>query len=88
MAYSKLTEAELWQGMVANTEAIAQIARYHLAITKGRIDPAMQAKLIASDMKALAKLQREHSRGRVNVKPSLVLKRSDFASRGDKSQRL
>jgi hypothetical protein len=60
MVYSNLTDIELWQGMAANSETIAQIARYHLAITKGRIDPTMQAKLIASDTKALAKLQREH----------------------------
>ncbi len=60
MAHSNLTDAELWEGMAANSEAIAQIARYQLAIAKGRIDPAMQSKLIASDMKALAKLQRQH----------------------------
>jgi hypothetical protein len=29
-------------------------------MAKGRIDPAMQAKLIRSDLKTLAKLQREH----------------------------
>ena len=60
MAHSNLTDAELWQRVAANSEAIAQIARYQLAIAKGRIDPTMQAKLIASDMKALAKLQRKH----------------------------
>jgi hypothetical protein len=32
MAYSKLTNAELWKGMAANSEAIAEIARYQLAI--------------------------------------------------------
>ena len=57
MAHSKLTDAELRQAMAANIDAIAQIAKYQLAIAKGRIDPAMQAKLIASDM---AKLQHEH----------------------------
>jgi hypothetical protein len=60
MAYSKLTDAELWQAMAANSEAIAQIANYQLAIAKGRIDPTMQAKLIASDMRSLARLQRKH----------------------------
>ena len=60
MARSNLTDAELWQAMAANSEAIAQIARYQLAIAKGRVDPTMQAKLIASDMKALAKLHRQH----------------------------
>jgi hypothetical protein len=60
MAYSSLTDAELWAAMATNSEAIAQIARYQLAIAKGRIDPAMQAKLIASDMRSLAKLQRQH----------------------------
>ena len=61
MAHSNLTEAEFWQRIAANGEAIAQIARYQLAITKGRIDPTMQAKLIASDMKALARLQRHYA---------------------------
>lgn len=60
MACSNLTDAELWDGIAANSEAIAQIAKYHLAIAKGRIDPTMQAKLIASDMRTLAKLQRQH----------------------------
>jgi len=60
MARSNLTDAELWEAIAANSEAIAQIARYQLAIAKGRIDPTMQAKLIASDMRTLAKLQREH----------------------------
>jgi hypothetical protein len=60
MAHSKLTDTELWQAMAANNEAIAQIARYQLAVAKGRIDPAMQAKLIASDMRVMAKLQRQH----------------------------
>jgi hypothetical protein len=60
MARSNLTDAELWEAMAANSEAIAQIAKYQLAVAKGRIDPRMQAKLIASDMKALAKLQRQH----------------------------
>jgi hypothetical protein len=60
MAYSNLTDAELWEGIAANSEAIAQIAKYQLAIAKGRIEPTMQAKLIASDMKALAKLERQH----------------------------
>jgi hypothetical protein len=60
MAHSNLKDAELWQRIAANSEAIAQIARYQLAIAKGRIDPAMLAKLIVSDMKALAKLQRAH----------------------------
>jgi hypothetical protein len=60
MAYSNLTDAELWEAMAVNSEAIAQIAKYQLAIAKGRIDPTMQAKLIATDMKALAKLQRQH----------------------------
>jgi hypothetical protein len=60
MAHSNLTDAELWEAMAANSEAITQIAKYQLAIAKGRIDPTMQAKLIASDMKALAKLQRQH----------------------------
>jgi hypothetical protein len=58
MAHSKLTDAELWQAMAANSDA--QIAKYQLAIAKSRIDPAMQAKLIASDMRTLAKLQHEH----------------------------
>jgi hypothetical protein len=39
MAYSNLTVAELWEGIAANSEAIGQIARYQLAIAKGRIDP-------------------------------------------------
>jgi hypothetical protein len=60
MAYSNLTDAELWDGMAANSKAIADIARYQLGMAKGRIDPTMQAKLIRSDMKTLAKLQREH----------------------------
>lgn len=60
MAYSKLTDTELWEAIAANSDAIAQIAKYQLAIAKGRIDPTMQAKLIASDMKTLAKLQRQH----------------------------
>jgi hypothetical protein len=60
MAYSKLTDVELWEAMAVNSEAIAQIAKYQLAIAKGRIDPTMQAKLIASDMKALTKLQRQN----------------------------
>jgi uncharacterized protein (DUF885 family) len=60
MAYSNLTDAELWDGMAANSKAIADIARYQLGMAKGRIDPAMQAKLIRSDLKTLAKLQREH----------------------------
>jgi hypothetical protein len=60
MAYSNLTKAELWEGMAANSKAIADIARYQLGMAKGRIDPAMQAKLIRSDLKTLAKLQREH----------------------------
>jgi hypothetical protein len=55
-----VTNAELWKGTAANSEAIAEIARYQLAIAKGRIDPTTQAKLIASDMRTLAKLQREH----------------------------
>jgi hypothetical protein len=60
MANSNLIDAELWEGMATNSEAIAQIAKYQLAIAKGRIDPKMQAKLIASDMRSLAKLQRQH----------------------------
>jgi hypothetical protein len=60
MTYSNLTDAELWEGIAANSKAIADIARYQLGMTKGRVDPAMQAKLIRSDMKTLAKLQREH----------------------------
>ena len=60
MAYSNLIDAELWEAMAVNSEAIAKIAKYQLAIAKGRIDPTMQAKLIASDMKVLAKLQRQH----------------------------
>jgi hypothetical protein len=60
MANSTLTDAELWEAIAANSEAIAEIARYQLAIAKGRIDPTMQAKLIGSDMKAMAKLQRSH----------------------------
>jgi hypothetical protein len=60
MAHSNLTDAELWEAMAANSEAIAQIAKYQLAIAKGRIEPTMQAKLIASDMRTLAKLQRLH----------------------------
>jgi hypothetical protein len=60
MAHSNLTDAELWEAMAANNEEIAQIAKYQLAVAKGRIDPTMQAKLIASDMKASAKLQRQH----------------------------
>jgi hypothetical protein len=60
MAYSNLTDSELWEGMGANSKAIADIARYQLGIAKGRIDPIMQAKLTRSDMKSLAKLQREH----------------------------
>jgi hypothetical protein len=60
MAYSNLRDAELWEGMAANSEAIAQIAKYQLAIAKGRIDPTMEAKLVASDMRTLAKLQRQH----------------------------
>jgi hypothetical protein len=60
MARSNLTDAELWAAMATNSEAIAQIARYQLAIAKGRIDPTMQAKLIASDVKSLTKLQRQH----------------------------
>ena len=60
MAHLNLTDAELWQAMAANSEAIAQIAKYQLAVAKGRIDPTMQVKLIASDMKALAKLKRQH----------------------------
>ena len=60
MAYSNLTDVELWEAMAANSDAIAQIAKYQLAIAKGRIDPTMQAKLIASDMRTLAKLQRQH----------------------------
>ena len=60
MAHSRLTDAELWQAMAANSEAIANIAQYQLAIAKGRIDPTMQAKLVASDMRTLAKLQRQH----------------------------
>jgi hypothetical protein len=59
MARSNLTDAELWEGIAANCEAIAQIAKYQLAVAKGRIDPTMQAKLIASDMKALTKFQRQ-----------------------------
>ena len=61
MAYSNLTDAELWDGMAANSKAIADIARYQLGMAKGRIDPTMQAKLISSDMKTLAKFQREHA---------------------------
>jgi hypothetical protein len=57
---ANLTDAELWEGMATISEAIAQIAKYQLAIAKGRIDPTMQAKLIASDMRSLAKLQRQH----------------------------
>jgi hypothetical protein len=60
MAYSNLTDAEPWEALAANSEAMAQIAKYQLAIAKGRIDPTMQAKLIASDMRTLAKLQRKH----------------------------
>jgi hypothetical protein len=60
MANSNLTDAEIWEGMATISEAIAQIAKYQLAIAKGRIDPTMQAKLIASDMRSLAKLQRQH----------------------------
>jgi len=60
MAYSNLTDSELWEGMGANSKAIADIARYQLGIAKGRIDPTMQAKLTRSDMKTLAKLQRKH----------------------------
>jgi hypothetical protein len=60
MAHLNLTDAELWEEMAANSEAIAQIARYQLAMAKGRIDPTMQAKLIATDMKALAKLHPQH----------------------------
>jgi hypothetical protein len=60
MAYSNLTGVELWKGIAANSEAIGNIARYQLAVAKGRIDPKMRAKQIASDMKALVKLQREH----------------------------
>jgi hypothetical protein len=60
MARSSLTDAELWAAMATNSEAIAQIAKYQLAIAKGRIDPTMQAKLIASDMRSLGKLQRDH----------------------------
>ena len=51
MAYSNLTKAELWEGMAANSKAIADIARYQLGMAKGRIDPAMQAKLIRTDLK-------------------------------------
>jgi hypothetical protein len=60
MAYSKLTNAEFWEAMATNSEAIAQISKYQLAIAKGRIDPTMQAKLIASDVRNLTKLQRQH----------------------------
>jgi hypothetical protein len=60
MPRSNLTDAELWAAMATNSEAIAQIARYQLAIAKGRIDPTMRKKLIASDMRSLAKLQRQH----------------------------
>ena len=60
MAHSNLTDAELWEAMAANSEATAKIARYQLAVAKGRIDPTMQVKLITSDMKALAKLKRQH----------------------------
>ena len=59
MAYSNLTKAQLWDGMAANSKAIADLARYQLGMAKGRIDPAMQA-VIRSDLKTLAKLQREH----------------------------
>ena len=59
MAHSKLSDTELWDTMAATSEGIAQIARYQLAITKGRIDPRMQANLLKSDMKALAKLKRQ-----------------------------
>ena len=62
MAYSNLTDSELWEGMGANSKAIADIARYQLGIAKGRIDPIMQAKLTRSDMKSLAKLQRDVGR--------------------------
>jgi hypothetical protein len=55
------TDAELWEGIAANSDAIAQIVKYQLAIAKGRIDPTMEAKLIASDMRTLAKLQRQHN---------------------------
>jgi hypothetical protein len=60
MAYSNLTDAKLWERMARNNQAIAEIARYQLAIEKGRIDPTMQAMLIASDIRTLAKLQRQH----------------------------
>jgi hypothetical protein len=61
MANSDLTDAELWEGMATNSEAIAQIAKYQLAIANGRIDPKMETKLIASDMRIFAKLQRQHN---------------------------
>jgi hypothetical protein len=76
MAYSKLTDAELWQAMAANSEAIAQIARYQLAMAKGRIDPTMQAKLIASDVNALTKIQRQHDAYYVELQRRHSQKRS------------
>jgi hypothetical protein len=59
-ALDRLTDAEVWEGMATTSEAIAQIAKYQLAIAKGRIAPTMQAKLIASDIRTLAKLRRKH----------------------------
>jgi hypothetical protein len=56
----KSDESRTLGGHAANSKAIADIARYQLGMAKGRIDPAMQAKLIRSDLKTLAKLQREH----------------------------
>jgi hypothetical protein len=68
MAHSNLTDAELWEAIAANSEAIAQIAKYQLAMAKGRIDPTMQAKLIASDMKVLAQLKRQHDANYVELR--------------------
>jgi len=57
---SKLSDAELWEAMAANSDAITQIARYQAAIAKGSVNPEVRANLLSSDMVMLANLQPEH----------------------------
>ena len=64
MEVSKLEDAELWEGMVANCQALAEIAKMQAAMAGGRAvgaGPETRAKLVAEHQSAWEKLKREHS---------------------------
>jgi hypothetical protein len=63
MDISKLKDAELWEGIAANCQAMVEVARMQAAITGGRAagaGPKTRAELVAAHQSTWEKLKREY----------------------------